>query len=313
MTAQPPSMQCGIHLAAMVSNRISGFVARHQLEAFEMASDRIIFRVATWFLLTLPIVGCKGAEFSGVGGQRDAGGNNNDTTGPGNDNLGSSSLGGPGSYGGQSSQSGSGMTGDGSNSGDGTGGGGIHIMDGKIEDRCDVPTAAERNMLSFYGEDYPFNPQDADDGWIPGDYDDFNLSMNGAFSVEGSASNGVGGILGQIFSPGGVGSTKIGFKRRGTLTINYTRADSKCTHAFTFKFKKCPNLNSSDIPNSGGVLNPGFGNSGTLTLQVPSDNVYLDIILRTSPGSGHCASSNWGGTPARDFHVLDPLNSPLKI
>lgn len=167
-----------------------------------------------------------------------------------------------------------GIDGDGDQAGDG-----LVTEDGEISDRCDRPEGEDSNQTTLKGEDVPGNGfLGGPDKGKPfgGDFDDFTLTLAGPLILE-KDSNGAQG--------------RIGSRSKGRVAVSYSRGTTDCSHLFRFKWRKCPNKDSTVVKTA--ELDVGRGDSGQLQLEIPASKLFLDVELATSASS----TKNFGGCP----------------
>lgn len=163
--------------------------------------------------------------------------------------------------------------------GDSTEGDDLVTEDGMISDRCDRPEGTESSQTTLRGEDVPGNGfLGGPDKGKPfgGDFDDFALTLSGPMIVE-KDSNGAQG--------------RIGSRSKGKISVSYSRGTTDCSHLFRFKWRKCPNKDSTVVKSA--ELDVGRGESGQLELDVPASKLFLDIELATTASS----TKKFGGCP----------------
>ena len=153
---------------------------------------------------------------------------------------------------------------------DETDGDDVNIEEGEASDKCDIPQGNEKQQTTLGGEDVPGNGLlGGPDAGKPfgSDFDDFSLSLNGTHLIE---KDGQGAFV------------KIGYAKKTSVTVNYSRGTTDCAHSFKFMLRKCPNKTSTVTKTV--QLNIGTGSTGSVTFDVPSTNLFLDIEI-TAAGS----------------------------
>ena len=135
---------------------------------------------------------------------------------------------------------------------------------------CDNPSGEARAKITVGGEDVPGNGLvgGPDSGKPLGsDFDDYKLDLEGELTREGALPT----------------AGRIGMKKKGSVTINYIRGTTACSHDFAIVVRRCPNKDAKELARHKLII--GSGNSGSTSFKVTHDNVYLDIVMTVSGSS----------------------------